>query len=330
MKPDTFRKQDIDVEALWMPVSAETYAEHSRLHSLHPLGVGTPFAESLGSLTMRLAATHSVTLDTLITREILPLFDRTYLTAGGGISGTTWGKLSAINGTGAWSAKWVSILEELTKQADLSALTMLPWAAVLPPRGLLRRTRAWCPVCLHSWRADSPTAVYEPLLWALDSVVYCPLHNTPIVSICAACGHSGPSLAVAGRVGFCHRCGEWLGMPGSTAQATPPQTKEQTLWPQYVGSAVGELIVLGAQRAWSPSRERLARTMAGYRDSIAGGDIRELARTVGLSPRSVGDIVDGHQIPKLGTLLQIAYRLGTTPAALTGAQSQGPPVSAQN
>lgn len=71
MKPDKVRG-DVDVDALWKPVDIGSYAPRSRLYSLPPFGAGTPLVESLPSYIMRLAHSHSVTVETLITREILP------------------------------------------------------------------------------------------------------------------------------------------------------------------------------------------------------------------------------------------------------------------
>ena len=47
--------------------------QRSRLYSLEPIGVGTPFTESLSSYLTRLAQEHCVTQKKLIMTEIAPL-----------------------------------------------------------------------------------------------------------------------------------------------------------------------------------------------------------------------------------------------------------------
>ena len=52
----------------------------SRLHSIEPIGIGTPFVESLTGYMIRLAASHAVRVSDLIEYELrssIPYFHRT-------------------------------------------------------------------------------------------------------------------------------------------------------------------------------------------------------------------------------------------------------------
>jgi hypothetical protein len=55
--------------------------ERSRLYHLEPLGLQTPFAESLTSYIIRLAEAHSVMPKILVMHEIIPLLQGHMATA---------------------------------------------------------------------------------------------------------------------------------------------------------------------------------------------------------------------------------------------------------
>ena len=52
----------------------------SRLFHLEPVGLGTPWVESLTGYIARLAEAHGIETNKLVTREILPLLGRANLT----------------------------------------------------------------------------------------------------------------------------------------------------------------------------------------------------------------------------------------------------------
>ncbi|WP_081402998.1 TniQ family protein [Scytonema hofmannii] len=53
-------------------------------------------------------------------------------------------------------------------------------------RCLLRHKRAWCPFCYQEWR-DNSKSIYEPLIWCINVVEICPIHNHTFVSVCPHC-----------------------------------------------------------------------------------------------------------------------------------------------
>ena len=149
----------------------------SHLYSLPPIGIGTPDVESLTGYVARLADAHCVPLGNLIANEFGCLVKQTgkqsYLHS---MSQRT----EALNGIGQMAREFVQALQQLTLQENLHHLTLLMWAEVLPARGLLRRIRAWCPLCYEEWRTNNLT-VYEPLLWALEAIKFCPRHQQALV-----------------------------------------------------------------------------------------------------------------------------------------------------
>ena len=131
----------------------------TRLYHLAPIGVGTMQTESLTSYVARLADAHCVRVSTLVHREIGPgVLDHGAVRS---LAQRNWTHYShAINGTEATAQVLVDALQALTGRLELCFLTLLTWSQVVPPLGLLRRERAWCPTCYHEWR-EQGRPVYE-------------------------------------------------------------------------------------------------------------------------------------------------------------------------
>lgn len=164
----------------------------SRLYSLKPQGIETPFVESLTGYIARLAEAHSVTTGNLVVREVLPKVRRTRGVFAGqlpAIQRKAWIFLGThiLNGLCECPREWVKAVEDLTGHSDLQMLTALPWTGLLSHVGLLRTCLAWCPYCLEDQRANG-SVIHEPLLWTLRSVCVCPFHSRPLVERCPHCG----------------------------------------------------------------------------------------------------------------------------------------------
>src|SRR4051812_19964806 len=124
-------------------IEAPIIARRSNLYHLKPVGIRTCDVESMTSYITRLAQAHSVSVRTFMVKIIFPNYEREYLLEHS--LHRFWKEQTrALNGTVASAGDLVRILEILTQRNDLRFLTMLTWANVLPPRGLLRPKRAWC------------------------------------------------------------------------------------------------------------------------------------------------------------------------------------------
>jgi TniQ len=129
------------------------------------------------------------------------------------------GSTEVLNGTGQMASDFVQIFNHLTLRQDLRHLTLLQWSNVLPAKGLLRRFHAWCPVCYEEWRAKGQI-IYEPLLWTLSMVSFCPEHHRRLLFQCLHCRRQIPFLAWHSRPGYCPRCHQWLGSRPETNSLT--------------------------------------------------------------------------------------------------------------
>ena len=101
----------------------------SRLYSLEPIGVGTPFTESISSYLTRLAQKHYVTPKKLIMGEIAPLvmgdkyqpemFSKNVSTIFGNSDAKPSDAKPAINGMRDMTRSLVDALEQLTLRQDI-------------------------------------------------------------------------------------------------------------------------------------------------------------------------------------------------------------------
>lgn len=281
----------------------------SRLYCLEPIGVGTSMVESLTGYLARLAEAHCVTPWTLYRHEIAPRLQRAKF-GSLCLAGSTGYQPRTINGTGGLALDFSRTLESLTRQRDLSPLTLLKWAAALPRQGLLRRTRAWCVDCLQSWRAAGQ-AVYEPLLWTLQPVAVCPRHQRPLSLICPFCQLQNGTIDARLWPGHCSRCLRWLAP--EEALGEQPICKEGQLW---VVNGLGELLAAGSQISPKPAIEFPKRTLAAVLSQLSESEISLLTDWLKISRHSFNQWQMGASLPRLHSLLKICYSLDLSLADL--------------
>ena len=123
----------------------ERILPRSRLYDLAPYEIGTPWCESLTGYINRLGWTHHVPPRALVAQEIVPRLDeRQRLAAPVGVFGTKWAM--SLNGAGAATKPWITVLSHLTSRKDLPLLTLPLWVGDLSPRwqlGSVLHTPSW-------------------------------------------------------------------------------------------------------------------------------------------------------------------------------------------
>jgi transcriptional regulator with XRE-family HTH domain len=291
---------------------------HSRLSDLEPIGVGTPMVECLTSYITRLADAHSVSPITLVTREVLPRAAPLYGQQDGKWVSNQWTSVARssalLNGVVRGTQNWVQVLEQLTGRGDLRFLTLLTFAQVLPPRNLLRRFRAWCPLCYQKWY-EAGLIVYDPLLWNLECVTICGHHHLPLHHCCphAGCGAALFPLEPRMVPGYCPKCHRWLGYTKHLTEPEDPGSDCEWQWQFWGEQTVGELLAAQPKLSVLPSRERVAVRLSTYMDALLNGKKMELARRLNRNGSSIRDWLAGKQLPHLGNLLRICFLFHTTP-----------------
>jgi transcriptional regulator with XRE-family HTH domain len=287
-----------------------TIPSRSMLYSLDPVGLGTPWVESLTGYVARLAEAHCVYSGVLMHEVIVPqipgyspLETQHHLYRRDGHQS------NLVNATGIRAAYVIQALEMLTQRSDFRYLTLLPCADVLYIRGLIRPTKAWCPACYEEWR-ESGRVLYDPLLWVLEDVSACVRHHQRLLLRCPYqdCSKFLPPLGWRSRPGYCNYCQRWLGVSQSDAQiANSSLEKSELVWQQWVTEALGELL---ARISVSPHplRQQVIDGVIHIIRQVAGGSTITLARTLGMSRSIVSHWYLDQRLPQIGALLRLCYQ----------------------
>jgi hypothetical protein len=297
--------------------------DHSRLHHLQPIGVGSSHVESLMSYVMRLADSHSVRPYTLIGKEITPLMEREYLYQQGMLRSPFGQQSAALNGVSPTTNLLVQALAQLTGRQDLHFLTMLPLTHVLSQRLLVRRTQAWGPFCYEGWRASDQT-LYTPLLWICECVKVCPKHDIFLHMKCPnlACSRPVPPLSLRGQIGYCQRCGQWLGSAQISKTSHVALSEKERIWLQWVAHIVGEILAAIPHLPSLPSSNTFTTSINTLIKEQTKGSPLFLARQTHTHQMSVWNWRYGSK-PELESLLRVSAHLKMSPLSLlTGVASE--------
>lgn len=281
--------------------------QRSRLHALSPVGIGTPFVESLAGYISRIALSYHVATGTLVTREIIYVINNGIPRQGvddvpGGQD--AWDGVSSLS---KLSEKWVRALEILTGRADFRFLTMLTWSHVLSPRRIMREVRYWCPECYQE-AFEKGQDVYEQLLWLVDQVVTCPIHHKPLVATCPSCGRGQRPLARNSRPGYCGKCHAWLGLIRKC-----PNSSSWDLWRAEV---VGQLLGFAPQLAASPLSTQIPAALRALVRACGFTTLQQFVRFLGFEHSVVCRWITGDRQPCFDHVLKICAKTGITPLQL--------------
>lgn len=129
------------------------------------------------------------------------------------------------------SQKFAERIQALTTIKSLSVLTLSDLVSL---RGLgtlaISSHRKWCAECLNE-DLETELGSYDRLLWSIDDVHACPIHNVQLKSTCQSCG-SGPFAILTGRdiSGRCPKCLGWLGGESIALDQTRDEYSRYLLW----------------------------------------------------------------------------------------------------
>lgn len=274
---------------------------------LLPKGLGTALIEGLSSYVVRLAVAHVVP-----TRLLLPeLFSQAY----GDIRREPMlGRYGVwLNGMGTTAQNVVRGLEDFTLQPMLDRLTLLALRELFPPRRLLAQRRRWCPLCYARMRAEHGEC-WDPLLWSLAPVLWCPWHGRALADVCVSCERTQPWLPRDTSLGWCAWCGHDLaGRRGFRRRAASARRiGSDDKWKTQVCAD----LVTALGRSESPvHRTQLVREVATLVQRYDGGNCSAFARRLGLSLGTSRCWVAGCR-PRFDRLLFACCRLDHHPCSL--------------
>lgn len=306
-----------NADDIWNEVLPEVPAR-TRLYHMEPIGRGTGEIESATSYLARLATSHTVSSWSLLKAEIGPrLFGAdAILRYRLGELVTTMG--AAFNGENETSRKIISILEDLTGRNDLCQTSMAFCRGFISPRFLVRVKQSWCCECLSDWGAAG-REIYSPLLWHLMAVQVCPKHGTPLSMACPECLSSFHPLTAHSRLGFCPRCGSWLGSSRSNSEAiVPHQTVELEI------ARLTRDFLQDGPGAMAASRESdFPQNIELLLHRFFGGNVAALARFLKIDRYTILAWKAKTQRPTLLSLADLSLKVSVPPAALLSVRLQG-------
>ncbi|HEX6483607.1 MAG TPA: TniQ family protein [Ktedonobacteraceae bacterium] len=285
----------------------------SRLYRLEPIGIGTPYVESLTSYFIRLAEEHHVFPGMLMKKVVEPLVRHYsqqkdmhhYYTTSGNQS-------NLLNPIGSPAITMVHVLEQLTLRAGLRNLTLLNWAEVLSIRNLVRQVRAWCPICYQDWHTRGEI-VYDPLLWVLEPVTMCMRHHCRLSTKCPhqSCQQSLPLLAWRSQPGCCVFCQRWLGVTSDMPSTSASDLKEvEVVWQQWVMDNIGNLLALTPMIEFPPTQKQVHDKLALAIRYVSKGNTASFARSLGVNKERVKGWITRKNLLDIEALLQVCYFLG--------------------
>lgn len=285
----------------------------SHLFRLEPIGIGTPYVESLTSYVTRLAEAHCVSLKAMVMWEIFPSQgqDFTKLDQCRYLSRLLREDGPSLNSIGSITRQWVEMLQSLTLYDGLRFLTMLTWSEVTAVRKLVRQRKAWCPGCYDEWQ-QAHQVLYEPLLWALQSVQICPHHRQQLVTMCLHCQATLPFFSQVAHPGYCTHCTHWLGSASLLADAKyaliDVDDFERQCW---LAERVGELLAAAPKLPMAPPKEQIATMLRVFLNQY--GNISALARMMKVTPQCLWGYLHSDSVPNFELLLQLCYTLSISP-----------------
>lgn len=271
-----------------------------RLFSLQPIGIGTPSCESLLSYAMRLAEAHSISTSTLFRDYIQPL---THLNFRSGVSGGFRAIVSAIGVGESTPAELISSLQKLTRRTDLSNLTFVRFRSALSKYSLITQTpfMHWCPECIEEQNRNE--IAYEPLVWSMEHISVCPIHETEMLVGCEHTDCKGSRLITDSKVlGFCTGCHLWQGCRTGFKICNYSQSFEIRRWlSQQAAKMIAEY------QDVNPQNEGLIKVGISALDLKFKGSTAELYKAAGVQKSVVSYWRNGKALPSFLSLAGLCY-----------------------
>ncbi|WP_257144844.1 TniQ family protein [Bacillus wiedmannii] len=272
----------------------------SRLYSLYPKKIDTPFVESLSSYLIRLAEVHAVHFGDLLAYKIAPILGKQYLLNSIDRGGNRfYDGARTINGTEKNAKDMVTALERLTGAGNLEELTLSKFREIFPVRGLIRKSLAWCPECLNELMEKD--SLYYPLIWCMTAYNVCTNHKIYLNEECSTCNKLIPFLHRKSRVGICPYCQSQLFEPLNTLQFTDHKD-------YYISQSV-ENFFKGESKENKFRLYSLYENLSSILHVNFDGNIKQFANHIGVPKTTAWGWLSKEVMPPLNKVLEVAYIL---------------------
>lgn len=292
---DEYQLVGSDPEAKMPPRSA--------LASLRPMGLGTPYRESLSSYYLQLAHMHHFSPKSLARGLIVPRI-KVGSERGTEDSFHLW-KLSLFNGIGVVPETWSKHLNDLTGRTDLMDLTLVPLRPYTHRQRLMRSDKRWCPLCLSE--AAQEGRAYGQLLWEIAAVEACPKHGIKLVGQCS-CGGLSPTSRQYFKYlsGYCNSCGRSLSQKFDELITTA--SEDEVKRSRLVAELLGDMVRIKEQTSSAKSCISTFFRDAAFR--FAGGNAALLGRMLGVRKNTLHGWLHGRFVPTFPELVEITVLCG--------------------
>jgi len=214
----------------------------------------------------------------------------------------------ALNGFGQLAKDLSAVLSNLTGR-DVTSLTLQSWRDIFPATELLRKYKAWCPICLEE-RKNNHQPIYEPLIWMVKAVNICEIHNVYLNSRCPLCDSEIPIISRKSRNGYCSYCGCWLG-----SLSVRYLDNEYDSWNHFVVSNIGNLLIGGACLPSNHFIEFINKLIE------ASGGLGTFSRRFNIAKSSASEWRNGLHSPSLCIILKLYFSLGVNILPLNNNQN---------
>lgn len=306
---------------------------HTRLYHLEPIGMGTPWMESLTSYLTRLAAAHHVHPRRLLSSECIPYLRRaaqakTDELRHGAISAFL-ATSSVLNGFAPAAQQLVQGLTILTGRDDLHWLTLLPFQKIVSSMKLLRSGKAWCPQCFEIWR-EQGKPICEPLLWSLDILGVCPFHGQ-LQTCCPFqdCAQTSVALTAQAQVGFCPWCHRWLGAQPQRRYRLPGGLGTWQ-YQQRIAMILGDVLANMPLLPYPLSRDKMMKAISSSIDRTFNGNYGQAASHLRTTELTLRRWLRGKKTLQISSLLSICLSLDVSLVALLDGSASEASVAQQS
>jgi hypothetical protein len=278
----------------------------SILYSIEPMGIGTPYVESLASYINRLAVEHSISVADLFTKIIMVRYGNDYFSKSNTL-GYLWKMLGAINNVSETNANIARIMSELTARPDLKYLT-LACLEGLNTNGISAKIKRYCPKCYEERKTIGST-IYDPLIWNFNLIRICPIHRTYLVDKCTNenCTGNFTILKNYSMLGYCPLCHRWLGFQPTDTIDTGTIESQEWITKQLC-DLVTEIPTLSETDIHSNIRKALKCILEVY----GKGTVTKLSETTGICYVNLKDWFGKQKCPSLISLIKICFRLNVS------------------
>ncbi|MEK4668998.1 helix-turn-helix domain-containing protein [Niallia sp. FSL R7-0271] len=276
-------------------------SSRSYLYNLEPIGIGTPYVESLTSYISRLAFAHCVPVGKLLNQEIAKELSIDWLKKV--FRESVFASSYYINSGNHVALDFVDSINPLTSRNDLINLTLISWRGIIQ-KGITRTKKCWCKLCLNEWREDGDP-IYEPLYWYINLTESCFKHNVSLSSVCPHCCKAVPIIKTNIILGYCSNCMGWLG-------EDPIYRVEEKIdvnWIKSVNNNVGKLLSNSSSLTNYPIKTVLTNIVGYLIDMFSNGNRSEFAKEFGFDPGTVARWKRGDTFIPFQTLLKFSYYL---------------------